>query len=681
MKSERKVKFLLLLFVSLVLIFLGSFLAQMYNTSFYSVKVSRIKFDTDKGTLSGLLYMPKDAGPNNPKPTIITTHGYLNSAEMQDAAAIEMSRRGFVVLALDMYHHGHSLYNEEFDSSGAFFTFWPTSLYDAVQYMYKQDYVLKDEKGNGIIAVAGHSMGGFSTTMAIVADEKDYAQTGIRKIFAGLPMGSDHSFSAYLGVNADVAFSAYGPRAVGIVAAHYDEFFFDPIASQKGETVVFKDYVKTDEGKAFLGNPEFPGPETFYRLENGGLRVVFEPWQIHPWNHFSYITTSDQIEFYSTAFEKYSNLVNLNIPKTNQIWFLKEYSEFLALIGFFMLPVALILMFLKIPFFSVIKTKAVIPDLTNISKGSKVIMWILTIFAMSFPALFFPTFMDKAGTGMSLLKYSSIILICGTILIGILKMFGKKSNKKSVLTGMILISLASLSLMLSVIYADKMFTLNSYFNQPTTNQILYWAIMVAEVVVIIELINYFTIKKPSGIKIDHYGFMVNPKIIISSLVMVILTVAISYGILYLVDAVFKTDFRIWTWAVKTFESWHLTAALRYIPLFFIFYFVMTIAVNALTSSMKKTCGYCIAFIQMFGGITVYLALHYGILFATGRAFYPNQSLSSILLFALIPTLLVAAVYMKKLYKETGNVYTPAFLNAILMTMITVANTTTYVGLK
>jgi len=68
------VKFLLLLFVSLVLIFLGSFLAQMYNTSFYSVKVSRIKFDADKGTLSGLLYMPKDAGPDNPKPTIITNH-------------------------------------------------------------------------------------------------------------------------------------------------------------------------------------------------------------------------------------------------------------------------------------------------------------------------------------------------------------------------------------------------------------------------------------------------------------------------------------------------------------------------------------------------------------------------------------------------------------------------------
>ena len=84
------------LIFALVLIFVGSFLAQMFNTSFYTVKVKRIKFDTDKGTLSGLLYLPKGADSSDPRPTIITTHGYLNSAEMQDAAAIEMSRRGYV---------------------------------------------------------------------------------------------------------------------------------------------------------------------------------------------------------------------------------------------------------------------------------------------------------------------------------------------------------------------------------------------------------------------------------------------------------------------------------------------------------------------------------------------------------------------------------------------------------
>ena len=38
---------------------LGSIFAQMFHTSFYKVKVSRISFETDTGTLSGLLYMPK----------------------------------------------------------------------------------------------------------------------------------------------------------------------------------------------------------------------------------------------------------------------------------------------------------------------------------------------------------------------------------------------------------------------------------------------------------------------------------------------------------------------------------------------------------------------------------------------------------------------------------------------
>lgn len=108
------------------------------------------------GTLSGLLYMPKGVDASNPHPTIVTTHGYLNSAEMQDETAIEMSRRGYVVLALDMYDHGHSHGNA--DNTGGFFNFWPTSLWDAAQYMYSQDYVAKDAQGNGQIAVSGHSM-------------------------------------------------------------------------------------------------------------------------------------------------------------------------------------------------------------------------------------------------------------------------------------------------------------------------------------------------------------------------------------------------------------------------------------------------------------------------------------------------------------------------------------------
>ena len=116
----------LLLIVALVLVIVGSIAAQAFNTGLYNTSVKRISFETERGVLSGLLYMPKDASESNPRPAVIVTHGYLNSAEMQDANAIELSRRGYVVLALDMYDHGHSAGNEK--NTGSFLSFWPRSL-------------------------------------------------------------------------------------------------------------------------------------------------------------------------------------------------------------------------------------------------------------------------------------------------------------------------------------------------------------------------------------------------------------------------------------------------------------------------------------------------------------------------------------------------------------------------
>ena len=50
-----------LLALALALILLGSCLASLFHTSFGSVKVERISFDGGNGTLSGILYMPKEA--------------------------------------------------------------------------------------------------------------------------------------------------------------------------------------------------------------------------------------------------------------------------------------------------------------------------------------------------------------------------------------------------------------------------------------------------------------------------------------------------------------------------------------------------------------------------------------------------------------------------------------------
>lgn len=56
-----------LLALALSLIILGSLIANMFNTSFYSVNVKEIKFKGDHGTLSGLLYTPDGAGAEDPR--------------------------------------------------------------------------------------------------------------------------------------------------------------------------------------------------------------------------------------------------------------------------------------------------------------------------------------------------------------------------------------------------------------------------------------------------------------------------------------------------------------------------------------------------------------------------------------------------------------------------------------
>jgi hypothetical protein len=75
-----------------------------------------------------------------------------------------------------------------------------------------------------------------------------------------------------------------------------------------------------------------------------------------------------------------------------------------------------------------------------------------------------------------------------------------------------------------------------------------------------------------------------------------------------------------------------------------------------------------------GGLILWLVYQYGSDFLNHKAAYPAQALNGIIMIALIPCLAIAAVFAKKLFKVTGSVWLAAFLNAILFTMITVANT-------
>lgn len=708
---------------ALILCFVGSFLAGLFNTSFYSVSVKKITFNADHGTLTGLLYMPKGAGPNDPRPVIITTHGYLNSKEMQDAPSVEMSRRGYIVLALDMYDHGDSRWAQPIEVGQQFSTFWIYSQFDAAKYIYGQDYVKKDDKGNAYIAVSGHSMGGFSTLVALYMDEMNALKTGHRMIYTGISVGADYSYASAI-AKQDQYQAAFGSRTVGMIAAHFDEFFFNKADDEKTAaekaitgTVTYKDFAARNSGKAFLGLKPADAAGAagkFYSVDSGavvvdgkevrpseqGKRVIYTPYETHPWNHFSVGTTSNLIDFYTTAFKGVTspNQTNVNLSSGNQIWWLKEAFNFVALIGFFMLFVPLVTLLLKVPVLK--RAKVEIPKAVSEpgTASQKAVYWSSIVISALIPAYFYPALVDKNIKDMSpLILLANVILIIAAVsIITFWGMYIKKSSflndlehskakAKAVKVTVSAVIVAAAAIVLKVLLqnAVKIISLSKAFNEPTTNQIAYWAVICGIISAIITISFYYLSKREAGTTFDSYGISLNIPAILSSLLIAVIAVVLGYALLWTTQALFTTDYRIWTLAVRTFKMEHFITALRYIPLFFVFYFINSVAINANTrfSSLKGAGGYIIAILLNVGGLILWLLNQYGSDFIKGVGAYPAEALNGIILIALVPCLAIAAVFSKKIFNRTGNVWLAAFLNTILFTMITVANTAMFWNLK
>jgi len=692
-KEENTLKKSKVLFiVSLVCIVLGSFFASMLNTSMFTVDVKEIEFKTEHGTLSGLLYMPKDASKDDPRPVIVTTHGYLNSKEMQDAPAIEMSRRGYIVLAVDMYDHGDSRWDSDIKVNEQFSTFWVYSQFDAATYMAQQNYTKKDANGNAYLAVEGHSMGGFSSLVALYMDEMASLKTGVRSIYTGISLGADYSYASAIAPQSDIQ-AAFGDRTIGMVAGHYDEFFFNKSDEEKTSeekkvngTVTYKDFVTTTSGKQFLGiNNENAKAGTFYNVDSGNLlyngtpvrtsqtgqHIIYTPNETHPWNHFSKTTTGYIIDFYQTAFANVtsSSQTNVDLGSDHQIWYLKEFFNMIALIGFFLLIVPLAGILLNIPFFKNAVTEAVPSVCAPVTSLQKAAYWISFIACTLYPAVFFNTLMDKQQTGLNMLSILSLItIVCGITII----ILGKKRANLTFVKGGITTVIITTVTGLIFLFAKHIFPLSAAFNEPVTNQIVYWAMCNGLIALIVTALFFILSKQKAGTDIKAYG--VNKKIssILKSFLLALATVVIAYLVLFLIEKIFGVDFRIWTFAVKTFKAPFVVIALRYVPFFFIYYAINVIALNANTRNKKG--GYALAIIMNIGGLLLWLLCQYGKDFATGVSFFPAQALNGIVLFGIIPGLAVAAIYAKALFNKTNNIWLASFVNSMLFTMITVANT-------
>ncbi|MDY4594209.1 MAG: alpha/beta hydrolase [[Pasteurella] aerogenes] len=128
---------------------LGAYFVSLIERDFGRIEVNYIEFMTQEmQPMAAKLYRPLSATTTSPKPGILALHGYQSDKEATSTfGALELAKRGFVVLAIDHFGHGFStkLPAANKNMSGA---------NNGYQYLKSLPFVDKDRLG-----ILGHSTG------------------------------------------------------------------------------------------------------------------------------------------------------------------------------------------------------------------------------------------------------------------------------------------------------------------------------------------------------------------------------------------------------------------------------------------------------------------------------------------------------------------------------------------
>lgn len=698
---------LIALLASLILILLSSFFASMIQSGGYKVKVSDLRDAeysatvtnkygdelTLKGTVaSGILFVPKQASEEHPLPAVALTHGYLNNRELQLQNAIELARRGFVVLTIDRGGHGN---NQPTSSSSAMMN--TSGLYEAIQYL-----ACMPEVDNTRIGVSGHSMGGYTTASVLMNDmykgpeeitvNKNVATANMGLVSAGLMQG----WSSFMAAGADVS--------VGFLKAKDDEFFFKSTLAD-GTPSISRQFLQSTAAAKFVGVKDYGNAADSINIENGGIyiggtlttiaagtaasspfRVIYEADEIHPLNHFSTESASYVTNFFYTAFGTPNGYSF--IKESSQTWWVKEAFSLLGLIGFFALVLPLADLLLTIPFFASLRRKQT--ELCDSTLSAPESANASTANACATSARKYPigslrgsdeTLPALKGVGKHV-SYWLVALIC------------------TLFSGFSIRWVCSGKGWLGEFFSSvrDFFGLSgTYYPQDTTGWVATWAavcgIFAMIAMGIAWLINHIINRVKHGenyAKYDEHplgvakveGGLAN---IVKTILLGALIVFLLYAVVYINWAIWLVDFRIWTFDVKVFEAETLLPTmLRYACVFFIFY-----AINGIFNQSYKVRNLpewaTIAINAVFNVIGIFLVImiQYGTFRTTGVLWQSDMALGYIVLFPIIPVLVIATILSRRLYERTGNVWLGVIVNTLLFTIITVANTAAsaaYVGL-
>ena len=644
--ATKKTAASIVLIIGLVLMLVGGTMAHTASTSKGTVDIQSIEWVNENGaSMHAVLYIPESASAANPVPGIVANHGFTSNSEAMHLHAIEMSRRGYVVIALDAYGHGNSSY-PDMSIEGAVIN--DMGHYSALQYLGRLPYVDTDN-----IGLIGHSMG------------SDCARFGALRAFQEKEAGNDNvivpksillTSNSFKAIAADSTGSVLGagqsgekvdpinayPVNYGTIFGQFDEFAGIMWAVGKGSE--FKNSAQFAVGMGFEGadyatyyaygdSTALSREEAIEAGNNRTLRVGFNPSLTHAFTLFAKEPVALALEFFDITLSN-GELASRTYAYDDQIWTMKPAGGMIALIGLVMFIMALGSMLIKSAAFQGIVKPEGRSFSTLAVSGDKVRYVVLYILLSACAPLLYTW-----CSGLSLHNPFHGVIV------------------------------------------PVKLPVSEYFQLPGTNGVVLMNIILP-IIFLVVFIVLFAMEKKRGYTLQDAGLAVSSKVFLKSLSLAVLLFVVLYALVY-VAGLFHVEFGAFKLVLMEMPGYKWTVYLKYLPFFLAFFIVHSLIVNNLTriNGAKEWVNMVLIVVTTAGGLILLQAYDLIVFKSTGVRGIPTvpfssdpNALSGILLWGTIMILPVAAVISRFFYKKTGSIWVGAILNGLLVTFVSVCGT-------
>lgn len=581
------------------------------NNEAYGKDIQVTFTESKTAQFSFMTLIPENASVDNPVPAMVCIHGNYNSKEMQLNQYIELARRGFVVVTIDMSGHGYS------DRAVDSLTHGSLGAEAAVEYIMSLGCV--DETRVGI---TGHSMGGNASATALSIFNAE---------------GSTQRLEAYISQCGTMGASQLDPALLeGVIStigvAYYDEFdtvYFDSpniLTNDMGKQFIRYVYPEFNEsaiteGQWYTPEGEVASPEPGQAIDEETALVLYNPPITHPMFHFTKTGTSIVINGVYSAFGTPSGAEYIASDK--QVWPFMVAFQTLGLIGFFMLMFPLVDVLINTRVFAGIKRKTVEISAVGLRDPRELILTVVTVIALA--VISFITYDKYYLIGPSMLDSTAFPS----------DVVGNGVGVWTIVSGFVLLAAIIVTYFIRrLIYSKSSTAVANPFEAGKLDSVSQF---------FLTMLFAFTV------------------------------MAIMFVPSYIARYLFNVDFRICSLVVMapTFDK-VVMVFMCYVPMWLLFY-VPNAIFNA-NSRYSDAPGWLTTTLCALGNcaaLIVYIILQYSSLFGNDALWNPDNGMAAIVAFAVFPCLAFAAYSARYIYNKTGNAWAAGGINAMVMCMITI----------